>query len=122
MFTCRNYSRKESQKKDEGESNPVRTTNSENTEQSQLGNEWKMFTICRVEKISHNVKRFRFELPVDSTLGLRCGDHCRLRYMYEAIWLTQFLCLLRIPLIFVLSLQKQRGKGGVEDVHALQPR
>jgi len=47
-----------------------------------LQNEWVKFPIVAVIQVSHNVKRLRFALPDPSiTLGIKIGDHCRVRFM-----------------------------------------
>jgi len=45
---------------------------------------WQKFKLVGIEKISHDVRKFRFELPTkDSLLGLPIGQHISLKYTDE---------------------------------------
>lgn len=43
---------------------------------------WQTFKLTEIEKISHDVRRFRFALPTkDHTLGLPIGQHISLKFI-----------------------------------------
>jgi len=48
-----------------------------------LTNDWTKFQIATVTQVSHNVKLIRFKLNDGQSLGIKLGDHCRIRFMKE---------------------------------------
>jgi cytochrome-b5 reductase len=48
-----------------------------------LTNEWAKYRIIAITQVSHNVKLLRFQLPEGQSLGIKLGDHCRIRFMRE---------------------------------------
>ena len=54
--------------------------------------EWRAFPLIEIEKISHDVRRFRFGLQTkDTVLGLPIGQHISLKVL---LWMLLLLLLL----------------------------